>query len=158
MPIDEAVNVARQLYCICFSAGGASHSFVPLPATLPSSWPVFLAVMVIPPTSTRARVAPAAKAAFIARVASCRRNVHGPRDNPLLLTIKREYPAVGQEECGMGVSQGNEPIELPLVRSAEAKPEDENVLVTLRAPSDERLVVIYVPMTLMRRLTRLQGN
>jgi hypothetical protein len=58
----------------------------------------------------------------------------------------------------MGVSQGNEPIELPLVRSAEAKPEDETVLVTLRAPSDERLVVIYVPMTLMRRLTRLQGN
>jgi hypothetical protein len=80
MPIDEAVNVPRQLHCICFPAGGASHSFAAPLDTILSPSPFFSAVIVIPPTSTRARVAPAAKAAFIARVTSCCRNVHGPRD------------------------------------------------------------------------------
>jgi hypothetical protein len=46
------------------------------------------------------------------------------------------------------MTQPNEPIELPLVQDAEAIPEDENVLVTLRALSDERRRVrILVPMT-----------
>jgi hypothetical protein len=44
--------------------------------------------------------------------------------------------------------QLNEPIELPLIQDAEAIPEDESVLVTLRAFSDERRQVqILVPMT-----------
>jgi len=42
----------------------------------------------------------------------------------------------------------NDPIELPLVQDAEAIPEDENILVTLRALSDEsQQVQILVPMT-----------
>jgi hypothetical protein len=45
-------------------------------------------------------------------------------------------------------SQPTDPIELPLVQDAQAIPEDENVLVTLRALSDERRQVqILVPMT-----------
>jgi hypothetical protein len=44
--------------------------------------------------------------------------------------------------------QPTEPIELPLVQDAEAIPEAETVLVTLRALSGERQQVrILVPMT-----------
>jgi hypothetical protein len=107
VPVDEAVNIEWQLHCICFPAGGASHSFASLGDTIPSPSPLFSAVMTIPPTSMRARVAPAAKAAFMARVTSCRRNVLGPRDKsrssmrPRRLELERRVEVHHEQSQGV---------------------------------------------------------